>query len=173
MPKRANWRSVKCHRNYTVDEVARTLNVAKGTVRRWTKTGLPVLNEQRPVLMLGQDLIDYLKQRKVPKQKCALDECYCFSCKAPRQPAFNQVEYHPANAKNGNLRALCIACTTVMHKRTSLQKLTQLALIVEVETIPKAGDKPGDPPTVRAKIDHFRDQHEQNNARLSTGIDAG
>ena len=56
MAKRLNWRKVKKHRSYTVDEVARLLSVHKGTVRRWTKNGLKVLDDQRPLLILALTL---------------------------------------------------------------------------------------------------------------------
>ena len=124
MPKRTNWRVIKRHRSYTVDEACTALKVCKGSVRRWIKDGLPALTDQRPLLILGDDLIDYLKQTKRPAQKCAAHQCFCFKCRAPRNPAFHVLEYHPFNATNGQLRALCEQCSTVMHKAASQATLT-------------------------------------------------
>jgi hypothetical protein len=64
-------------------ESALTLNVAKGSVRRWLKHGLPHISEQRPFVILKGDLIDFLDQRK-PKQRCEPNELYCFRCRAPK-----------------------------------------------------------------------------------------
>jgi hypothetical protein len=41
------WR-VKALRSYTIDEVARTLEVHRNTVRHWIKAGLPVIDDKRP-----------------------------------------------------------------------------------------------------------------------------
>ncbi len=118
--RRANWRLVKRHRSYTVDETAKTLGVAKGTVRRWLRNGLPSLQDQRPLLILGDDLVAFLKERKQPKQKCRCDECFCFRCRAPRRPALNEVEFWPMGLTGGRISAQCAECATVMSKRVSL-----------------------------------------------------
>jgi excisionase family DNA binding protein len=127
---RLNLRRVKTHRSYTIDEAARTLGVAKGTVRRWLNAGLRALTDQRPFLILGPDLAEYLATRPSRKQKCRLDECYCFSCRAPRRPAFGAVEYVPVKPAGGNLRALCDHCSTIMHKRISAANYEALKAIL-------------------------------------------
>jgi len=160
MPRVANHRRIKRHRNYTVDEAARTLGVAKGTVRRWIKTGLPVLAEQQPTLILGGDLIDFLVARTPPKRRCALHECFCFSCKEPQAPAFDTVEYHSLSATSGNLRALCCVCATVMHKRLSVSRLDALKQILEVTIV--EGQRPLseiDDPCVNDHLDKELETH--------------
>lgn len=129
---RPSARGVKLHRNYTVDEAARASGACKGTVRRWLKSGLPALTDKKPLLILGSDLIHYLKSRTATKQKCRLQECFCFSCRTPRAPAFGEVEFHPLTPSSGNMRALCETCTTVMHKRVAVTKLDQLRALVAV-----------------------------------------
>lgn len=126
MPRRPSGRSVKRHRSYTVDEAARTTGVAKGTVRRWIKTGLPVLNEQRPALIIGRELIEYLEARKPKKRELAIQQSYCFSCRAPREPAFGEVEIQPAPNGGGMMISLCGTCSTVMHKRIPAGSLSAL-----------------------------------------------
>jgi hypothetical protein len=46
-------RRVKIHRNYDVDEAARTLKTAKGTIRRWIKNGLRTTDQRKPFLIRG------------------------------------------------------------------------------------------------------------------------
>jgi len=141
--KRPSGRRIKIHRTYTVDEVSRLLRVAKITVRRWLKEGLPSLDDQRPVLILGQDLKTFLKNRRTQKQKCRIDECFCLSCKAPRKPAFNEVEFHPMGPSGGNIRALCEHCSNVMHKRVSqdgLNALKPILTVTEVQAERRLGD---------------------------------
>jgi hypothetical protein len=139
---RPQWQRVKIHRNYTVDEAARTLNVAKGTVRRWLKDGLPCLKDQKPALILGRDLKAFGASRARAKQKCQLHECYCFKCQKPRAPALNMAEYAPLSATRGNLRAFCSVCETIMHKGIAKSALAALGAVSEVsicrayETLP-------------------------------------
>jgi hypothetical protein len=130
--RRHNGRSIKRHRSYTVDEAARALKVAKATMRRWIKDGLSVLTDQKPCLILGPDLIDFLDHKASAKKSCRLHECYCFSCREPKVPAFNAVEFFPITITSGNLRALCETCLTVMHKRVSVAKLETLSAVVDV-----------------------------------------
>jgi excisionase family DNA binding protein len=73
-----NRRSVKIHRNYTVEEAAHITGSAKGTIRRWIKSGaLPAITDRKPNLILGGDLFDYLKARATSGPKLRLNECYC------------------------------------------------------------------------------------------------
>lgn len=132
MPRRINWRRIRQHRNYTVDDVHRALGVSKGTVRRWIKSDLPALTDAKPFLILGSDLIVFLKNRAPAKQKCRLDQCFCFSCRTPRRAAFGEAEFIPLNTTSGNLRALCEKCSTVMHKHVSLAKLIDVRAVLDV-----------------------------------------
>jgi excisionase family DNA binding protein len=91
---RPNRRSIKIHRAYTVEAAARVTGCAKGTIRRWIKSGaLPAIIDQKPHLILGGDLKDYLKARAMSGPKLRLHECYCFRCRAPSAPALNMAEY--------------------------------------------------------------------------------
>jgi hypothetical protein len=74
-PKRA-----KTKRNYTVGEIADLYDVHKITVRAWIKAGLPTLNDQRPMLILGGDLAAFHQARRAKnKQKCKPGEMYCLN----------------------------------------------------------------------------------------------
>ena len=130
--RRPNRRAIKLHYSYTVEEAARTLGVCKGTVRRWLQKGLPHLSDQRPFLILGADLRDFLDQRKRPKQKCELHQCRCFSCQVPKVPAGGMIDYIPRNSLSGQIRAICADCGTMMFKNFSAAKLPQLKRLAEV-----------------------------------------
>ena len=112
---------IKMHRSYSVDEAARILGKAKGTVRRWLKGGLPAVNDQKPSLILGEDIIEFLTLQKAPAKKCTLFECYCVKCRTPRRPAGDIAEYVPITPKTGNLRALCRSAS---HSCTSASRST-------------------------------------------------
>jgi excisionase family DNA binding protein len=126
-------RRVKIHRNYTIEQAARVTGRAKGTIRRWIKSGiLPAITDRKPHLILGGDLFDCLKARASTRTKLRLHECYCLKCRAARAPALGIADYVPLSPTTGNLAALCSSCTTIMHKAISLAALAALAGIVEV-----------------------------------------
>jgi hypothetical protein len=112
--------------------VARLLGVAKGTVRRWTKSGLSALTDQKPALILGEDLVQFLAARKNKHKKCAPAECYCVKCREPRKPAGDMAEFIPLTPRTGNLRAICPACGRLMHKRIRCDALDSVRLLLDV-----------------------------------------
>lgn len=132
---RPDRRRLKMHRTYTVDEAARTLDVAKGTVRRWVKDGLSVIDSRRPALILGSELRDHLKRKATPKQPCPPGQCYCVKCKKPAAPDGGMAEYVWLTPTSGNLRGLCPTCGTMMHRRTSAAQLERIRSEVDVTMV--------------------------------------
>ena len=129
---------IKIHRNYTVDEVSRALDVAPITVRRWLKAGLPALTERKPALILGADVIEYLDARRTPATRCQPNECYCVKCRVPRVPAGLMAEYVPITATTGNLRGLCPECGTLMHKRVAVASIPALRQFFDLTIMKEA-----------------------------------
>ena len=83
-----NYRLVKTHRTYTVEEIASLFHVHRNTVREWVKRGLPTCDDRRPMLILGPELAAFLQARRLKnRQTCAPGELYCVRCRAPRVPA--------------------------------------------------------------------------------------
>jgi hypothetical protein len=123
-----NYRHVKVHRNYTVEEIAGLFGVHKNTVREWIKTGLPVLDDKRPMLILGRELAVFLQIRRIKnKQSCQPGQMYCFRCRAPKMAAGDMADYLPQTKKLGMLKAICPDCHTMMNRRVSRAKLAQFA----------------------------------------------
>ena len=98
------------------------------------------IRDQQPALILGDDLISFLAARRPQKQSCKLDECYCFSCRAPRPAAGRMADVTTNGTTTGNLRALCATCLTVMHKRLSVSKIPELQRLLDV-TITQAAPR--------------------------------
>ncbi|MBM4223791.1 MAG: helix-turn-helix domain-containing protein [Gammaproteobacteria bacterium] len=133
-----NPRLAKIHRNYTVEEVAGVFGVHRNTVRQWIKSGLPTSDKLRPILILGADLVAFLRARRVKnKRTCQPGEMYCVRCRAPRAPAGDMADYEPLTETQGNLIGMCPACEAMMYRRVSLARMEQVRGKLEI-TLPQA-----------------------------------
>lgn len=129
-----NPRKVKINRSYTVVEAARLTGVDRNTVRQWIKRGLPVCDDQRPLLILGADLKAFLIQKRtVNKRPCKPGEIYCVGCRRPQIPALNEADYIPLSAKAGNLVGICPACESLIYRRASLANLGPVSVGLNVK----------------------------------------
>ena len=122
---RLNPRLVKVHRNYTVEEAARTLGTHKNTVREWIRRrGLPTIDDCRPTLIHGLDLFEFLQgRRQRAKRPCPPGHIYCVRCRAPKPPAGDMADYLAITPTSGNLRGICPDCETLIHRRVSLARI--------------------------------------------------
>jgi len=119
-----NPRLAKIHRNYTVEEAASLFGVHRNTVREWVRRGLPTSDNRRPMLILGADLVAFLRARRVKnKRTCQPGEMYCVRCRAPRTPAGDMADYQALTATLGNLIAICVTCESMMYRRVSLARI--------------------------------------------------
>jgi len=117
MAKRPNPRSIKSACSYTVPEAAFALGVSVGTIRGWVKRGLPVLDSQKPTLILGTALREFLALRTLgAKTQLAPDQLYCLRCKAGRTPYGMMLDYLPQTATTGRLTGLCTECGAICNR---------------------------------------------------------
>jgi len=123
----------KTHRNYTVGEVATLFMAHKNTVRKWIKDGLPTCDGNRPTLILGSHLREWLfQQRKKSKRSCPAGSFYCVGCKKPQKPADNYVAYKPITSTRGRLVGICPSCNCTMNRITNLSNLEQFSDYFEI-----------------------------------------
>ena len=131
--RRPNYRLVKIHRNYTVEEVARLFDAHKNTVRAWVKAGLPICDGKRPTIILGRELAAYLKARRTKnKRPCQPGAIYCVRCRALKRPSGDMAEDQPITVTLGNLVGICPDCEGMIFRRASRAKLAQIQGKLEV-----------------------------------------
>jgi len=76
--KHPNPNQIKALSTYSVDEIARLLDVCKGTVRRWIKDGLQCVDGPGLLIVRGSDLRAFLRQRREKaKRPCGPGFLYC------------------------------------------------------------------------------------------------
>lgn len=132
--KRLNPRLPKMHYSYTVEEIAVLYHVHHNTVRAWLKSGLPAIDEARPILVAGAELRRFIEgQRAAAKRPCPPDTMFCFRCQAPRGPALGMADFVERKGGAGNLQALCEACETLMCRRTRREDIPRIMPNVVVQ----------------------------------------
>lgn len=117
MAKLQNPNRAKIHRSYSVEEIAMLYSVHKNTVRQWIKSGLPVIDQNRPILISGADLRLYWQNKRVSrKRQCQPYEIFCLRCRIPQRPAGNMADFELRNANIGRLIGLCPDCGGIINK---------------------------------------------------------
>lgn len=128
-----NYRLVKIHRSYIVEEIASLFGVHRNTVREWIKRGLPTSDDRRPMLILGRHLVAFLCARRAKNKRiCQAGEIYCVRCRAPTAPAGDMADYEAVTTTLGSLVAICSSCDAMMYRRVSLAKLEQVRGILDI-----------------------------------------
>jgi hypothetical protein len=135
MAKRISARRIKIHNQYTYEQVADLLGVSVQTVRLWRLSGLIVLDSQKPHLILGFALKDFLIARSnKAERRYAQDEFLCMRCDAPRRAYGGMADYLPYTATRGRLVALCEVCEGRCGKFASPRLCAELAPILTIAT---------------------------------------
>jgi len=132
MPKKARLTGIKALRCYRIEEAAEVSHVSPRTIRNWIADGLPVLDGERPMLIRGDDLQDYIRGiRASRKIRTAPDEFYCLACREARKAGGG---FADCTIKDGRamLTALCAVCENVVHKPVSVARIPDLARLLDL-----------------------------------------
>lgn len=130
----ANAQKIRINRSYSVPELALLCGVHKNTIRNWLRDGLPTIDRQRPALIQGKAVKDYLNaKRNRRKRTCPPGTIYCFRCKDPRRPADRQATLILDRSGTGNLSACCEDCRTRMFRRCRLDTLRAVMPGIDIQ----------------------------------------
>jgi hypothetical protein len=121
--------------SYTIREIADLFGIHPQAVRRWIKAGLRTIDDSRPFLVHGSDLIDFLSERQSSrKQKCDPNQFFCCGCRAPREARDNRVNIHIRNAKQLNIAGRCAECGALVNRAGSVRRLDDYRKAFDVQT---------------------------------------
>lgn len=143
---------------YTVQEVAALFGVHKNAVLRWLREGLQANTDKRPFLIRGDELIRFLRHRKlVRQQECSWSQCFCFCCRAPREPYLGMVDVSIESPSRFRMKALCEQCGTQMNKVQSITTLPRVQKLLHVQQLEKRHLKGSATASVNSDLETTRD----------------
>jgi len=127
--RKYNTRRISLKISYSVQEIAELFGIHKNAALNWIKAGLKIIDQKKPYLINGSDLIEFLNIRqKKRKHKCKLDEFYCFKCRLPRKPLSGSIQITPRNIHRLKITAKCSVCLTNIFKDGSAKKQDEIEL---------------------------------------------
>ena len=127
MAKRYNPNKCKINRNYSISEIALLYGVHKSTVKSWLRKGLKRIDNQRPYIILGRELKQFIKDlRTINKRPCELGEIYCMKCRTPRVPEQKSIVFESESSRFGRIRGSCNVCNSSMNRYFRLADLAVL-----------------------------------------------
>ncbi len=134
--RRFNPRLIKHHATYSTQEIVDLLHVHINTVGGWYELGLRTIDDQRPYLVFGQDLIDFLTRRNLQmKRKCDQNEFFCCKCKAPRKAQNGAVRFRILNSTKVMIEGVCMQCGTRMNKLWAVGRMRMLSEIFSLREV--------------------------------------
>lgn len=126
-------RKVSLKMSYTVQEVSELFDLHKNAVLSWIKAGLKIIDQKKPYLINGGDLVEFLTSRqKKRKHKCKPNELFCFKCRLPRKPKSGSALITQRNTRRLKISANCEDCETKMFKADSFKNLKELEKIYQI-----------------------------------------
>lgn len=134
MGKTYNIRLIKHRESYTLKQISETLNVHSRTVQEWRKEGLKTISTEKPFLVMGYDLKEFLnKKLNSRKTKLKANQFFCTKCRSAVTSKNNEVHLANLNKAIGNqgfkgltVKGLCQECGTKLNKFSHEGKLKDL-----------------------------------------------
>lgn len=126
MPRSARINAIKSFHCYTIHEAVDVTGVSARTIGTWIKEGLPVMRDQRPFLIRGDDLRNFIrKRREARKTETALHQFYCLGCRDTRDAEDGFAECL-IDGNRVTLRAFCDMCGNVVNKPIAKSRVPDL-----------------------------------------------
>lgn len=92
MSKIPNLRLIKERESYFLKQIAELLGVHGRTILTWKQEGLPVINQEKPYMVMGYDLKEFLRKKYAKRRiKLQSNEFYCTKCREAVRSTDNQV----------------------------------------------------------------------------------
>lgn len=115
MQRRYDTRLIKTKWSYTVKAIAKLFAIDRNTVRGWVKDGLEPIDENKPIVIHGSVLKEWLDARQAKRKKpCKAGEIYCPKCRVPKRLKLGSFYIEPTNTLKLTAKAQCQDCPTTL-----------------------------------------------------------
>ncbi|WP_427452254.1 helix-turn-helix domain-containing protein [Litorimonas sp. WD9-15] len=133
MARRYSAAGISKNLTYTILEIQEIRGTSPQTVRRWMKEeGLPAMTSQRPFLIHGADLIDFLNGKSNRgKNPHAIGELSCFKCGKRGRPLGDMADLVREGSRR-RLKALCGECERPVSLMIGAAKLAQYREVLDI-----------------------------------------
>jgi hypothetical protein len=131
-----NWRLFQQDFSYEIGEIAELFDLHPNTVRQWLADGLPTIDDRRPTMVHGTDLIEFIRNRQSKRKRtCRPDEMFCCRCRAPQRPWENIVDIEIESDRRLRLKGLCSTCEAPLNRLGATPRLEEYRALFNVQTI--------------------------------------
>ncbi len=128
---------------YDIDDICalfKDLGSHPQTVRAWIKRGLKTIDNGKPALVYGNDLIVFLKKQNASgKCKTEFNQMFCMKCKDARPIYQNKVAI-TAKDRLLKVQGKCRNCKTMMFKSYKLSDIPNIRKIFKVVDVLELDD---------------------------------
>ena len=143
MGKNYNIRLIKHRESYTLKQISETLHVHPRTVQEWRGEGLKTISTEKPFLVMGYDLKEFLnKKLQSRKIKLEANQFYCMKCRNAGTSKNNEVHLASLNKTIGNqgfrgliVNGICQECGTKLNKFSHEGRLEELKNTFKITNI--------------------------------------
>ena len=140
MGKRANPMSVRAALTYDVTEAARALGKTPPTIRNWIRDGLEVMSCQKPYLILGAAIQEYLRAKyRAAKRPLDCDQLFCPSCRKGQKPKQMAVTISDISANTSLLKGQCTQCGGTCTRMIATSKAEHFGATFLIKKRPNSG----------------------------------
>jgi hypothetical protein len=115
--KKLNPRLVEKISCYTVDDLAELFKMHRQSVFRWLDNGLKTIDDRRPYMMFGQDIIDWINLNRPTKPKQSdPTKVYCVKCR--NHVVFDLEKSWTIKGRTANnfIQSRCPVCNSTVNK---------------------------------------------------------
>lgn len=134
MPKMFNTKKIKTRESYLTKGICELLGVHPRTVQAWIKEGLKTINEQKPFLIMGYDLKEFLDEKNTKrKHRLEKNEFYCTKCRHGVRSTDNDVWLEISDYTIGKegfnaliIKGVCENCGSRLNRFSHTGKLDEI-----------------------------------------------
>jgi len=136
MTKNFKHRGIHTKETYTVEEAAGVVGSCARTIRNWVWSGdLPVVSQNRPILILGADLKAAVIIKKKPRTRLQdLTDFFCMTCKEARPGRDGTISCEASEGSPSVAYARCSICDGRCSRRLSASQLDELRRVLSRNT---------------------------------------